>query len=162
MPRRGDSRVAETAMILHCGDFFFLKSDRGKSKLHYMPMVGRSLAVDGCLRLSAGVSLSIYKHRYGRKAEKTMNIYIGNLPYSISEDELRDAFAQFGQVDRANIIIDKFTGRSKGFGFIEMPDAAEAETAIESMNDTDFKGRTIKVNEARPREERPVRRESRY
>jgi len=91
-----------------------------------------------------------------------MNIYIGNLPYSISEDELRDAFAQFGQVDRANIIIDKFTGRSKGFGFIEMPDAAEAETAIESMNDTDFKGRTIKVNEARPREERPVRRESRY
>ncbi|ASQ89622.1 RNA-binding protein [Prosthecochloris sp. GSB1] len=91
-----------------------------------------------------------------------MNIYIGNLPYSVTDDDLRDAFAQFGQVDRANIIIDKFTGRSKGFGFIEMPDASEAETAIESMNDTDFKGRTIKVNEARPREERPARREPRY
>ncbi len=88
-----------------------------------------------------------------------MNIYIGNLPYSISEDELREAFAEFGQIDRANIIIDKFTGRSKGFGFVEMPNASEAEKAIEAMNETDFKGRTVKVNEARPREERPARKE---
>ena len=88
-----------------------------------------------------------------------MNIYIGNLPYNISEDELREAFAEFGQVDRANIIIDKFTGRSKGFGFVEMPNTPEAEKAIEAMNETDFKGRTIKVNEARPREERPARKE---
>ena len=61
-----------------------------------------------------------------------MNIYIGNLPYSITEDELREAFAQFGQVDRANIIKDKFSGRSKGFGFVEMPNDGEAQSAIDS------------------------------
>lgn len=88
-----------------------------------------------------------------------MNIYIGNLPYSITEDELRDAFSQFGQVDRANIIKDKFSGRSKGFGFVEMPNDGEAQSAIESLNDSDFNGRAIKVNQARPREERPYRKE---
>jgi hypothetical protein len=89
----------------------------------------------------------------------TMNIYIGNLPYTVSEDDLRDAFSQFGQVDSANIITDKFSGRSKGFGFVDMPNDSEAREAIESMNDKDLKGRTIKVNEARPREERPARRD---
>jgi RNA recognition motif-containing protein len=88
-----------------------------------------------------------------------MNIYIGNLPYNVTEEDLRDAFSQFGQVQSANIITDKFSGRSKGFGFVDMPNDAEAREAIESMNDKDFKGRTIKVNEARPREERPARRE---
>ena len=88
-----------------------------------------------------------------------MNIYIGNLPYQVTEDDLRDAFSQFGQVDSANIITDKFSGRSKGFGFVDMPIDGEAREAIESMNDKDLKGRTIKVNEARPREERPARRD---
>ncbi|NTV02579.1 MAG: RNA-binding protein [Chlorobiaceae bacterium] len=88
-----------------------------------------------------------------------MNIYIGNLPYNVSEEDLRDAFGQFGQVQSANIITDKFSGRSKGFGFVDMPNDGEAREAIEAMNDKDFKGRTIKVNEARPREERPMRRE---
>lgn len=88
-----------------------------------------------------------------------MNIYIGNLPYSITEDELRDTFSEFGQVDSANIIIDKFSGRSKGFGFVEMPNDNDAEKAIDALNDTDLNGRTIKVNQARPREERPMRRE---
>ncbi|NTW52428.1 MAG: RNA-binding protein [Chlorobiaceae bacterium] len=88
-----------------------------------------------------------------------MNIYIGNLPYNVSEEDLRDAFSQFGQVQSANIITDKFSGRSKGFGFVDMPNDGEAREAIEQMNDKDFKGRTIKVNEARPREERPMRRE---
>lgn len=88
-----------------------------------------------------------------------MNIYIGNLPYNVSEEDLRDAFGQFGQVQSANIITDKFSGRSKGFGFVDMPNDSEAREAIEAMNDKDFKGRTIKVNEARPREERPMRRE---
>jgi RNA recognition motif-containing protein len=88
-----------------------------------------------------------------------MNIYIGNLPYNVSEEDLRDAFSQFGQVQSANIITDKFSGRSKGFGFVDMPNDGEAREAIENMNDKDFKGRTIKVNEARPREERPMRRE---
>ncbi|ARM31814.1 RNA-binding protein [Prosthecochloris sp. HL-130-GSB] len=88
-----------------------------------------------------------------------MNIYIGNLPYSVTEDDLRNAFNEFGQVDSANIIIDKFSGRSKGFGFVEMPNDEEAERAIDSLNDTDLNGRTIKVNQARPREERPARRD---
>ena len=89
-----------------------------------------------------------------------MNIYIGNLPYNVTEDELRDAFSEFGQVDRANIIKDKFSGRSKGFGFVEMPNDGEAQSAIESLNDSDLNGRTIKVNQARPREERPPRRDN--
>ncbi|NTU97743.1 MAG: RNA-binding protein [Chlorobiaceae bacterium] len=91
-----------------------------------------------------------------------MNIYVGNLPYGVTEDDLRSAFSQFGQVDSANIITDKFSGRSKGFGFVDMPSDSDGREAIEAMNDKDFKGRTIKVNEARPREERPARREQRY
>jgi RNA recognition motif-containing protein len=90
-----------------------------------------------------------------------MNIYIGNLAYTVSEDDLREAFSQFGQVSSANIITDKFTDRSKGFGFVEMPNDSEAREAIESMNNKDLNGRPIKVNEAKPREERPAR-TSRY
>jgi RNA recognition motif-containing protein len=88
-----------------------------------------------------------------------MNIYIGNLAYSVTEDDLRDAFSEFGQVDSASIINDKFSGRSKGFGFVDMPNDSEAREAIESMNEKDLNGRTIKVNEAKPREERPARRD---
>jgi RNA recognition motif-containing protein len=88
-----------------------------------------------------------------------MNIYIGNLPYSVTDGDLRDKFSEFGQVHSANIITDKFSGRSKGFGFVDMPNEGEAREAIDAMNDKDFKGRTIKVNEARPREQRPPRRE---
>jgi RNA recognition motif-containing protein len=88
-----------------------------------------------------------------------MNIYIGNLPYGVTDGDLRDAFSKFGQVNSSNIISDKFSGRSKGFGFVDMPNAGEAREAIEAMNDKDFKGRTIKVNEARPREQRPPKRE---
>ena len=88
-----------------------------------------------------------------------MNIYIGNLAYTVTEDDLRDAFSEFGEVESASIINDKFSGRSKGFGFVDMPKDSEAREAIESMNNKDLNGRTIKVNEAKPREERPVRRE---
>lgn len=88
-----------------------------------------------------------------------MNIYIGNLAYSVTEDELRDAFSEFGQVESSSIIIDKFSGRSKGFGFVDMTNDNEAREAIESLNDKDLNGRTIKVNEAKPREERPARRD---
>ncbi|MBC8524929.1 MAG: RNA-binding protein [Chlorobium sp.] len=86
-----------------------------------------------------------------------MNIYIGNLDYGVSEEDLREAFGEFGEVSSANIISDKFTGRSKGFGFVEMPNDAEANQAIDALNDTDLNGRSIKVNQARPREERPSR-----
>lgn len=80
-----------------------------------------------------------------------MNIYIGNLPYSISEDELRDLFAAHGEVSSANIIMDRDSGRSKGFGFVEMPDKAQGEAAINAVNETDVQGRNVRVNEARPR-----------
>ncbi|MEI8185237.1 MAG: RNA-binding protein [Chlorobiaceae bacterium] len=88
-----------------------------------------------------------------------MNIYIGNLAYSVTEDDLRNAFSEFGQVESASIINDKFSGRSKGFGFVDMPNDTEAREAIESLNEKDLNGRTVKVNEAKPREERPARRE---
>ncbi len=84
-----------------------------------------------------------------------MNIYVGNLPYRISEDELRDAFGAYGEVSRATIIMDRETGRSKGFGFVEMPNDAEGNAAIEGLNETELAGRNVRVNEARPREPRP-------
>jgi cold-inducible RNA-binding protein len=83
-----------------------------------------------------------------------MNIYVGNLPRETTEDDLRQAFEAFGQVESASVIKDKFTGESRGFGFVEMPSKAEAQTAITDMNGKDFMGRTLNVNEARPRTER--------
>ncbi|KPK56768.1 MAG: RNA-binding protein [Gammaproteobacteria bacterium] len=86
-----------------------------------------------------------------------MNIYVGNLAYSVTEDELRTAFSQFGSVTSVNVITDKFSGQSKGFGFVEMADDSEADAAIKALNDTSLNGRNIKVNQARPREQRPAR-----
>ena len=82
-----------------------------------------------------------------------MNIYIGNLSYEVTEEDLQQAFEAFGQVESVNIIKDKFSGRSKGFGFVEMPDKANAQSAINELNGKEFKGRTLNVNEARPRSE---------
>lgn len=86
-----------------------------------------------------------------------MNIYVGNLAYSVAEDDLRTAFEAFGKVDRVSVITDKFSGQSKGFGFVEMPDDQEAAQAVKSLNGSDLKGRNIKVNEAKPRTDRPSR-----
>ena len=86
-----------------------------------------------------------------------MNIYVGNLAYSVTKDDLKDAFSEFGEVSSVNIITDKFSGESKGFGFIEMPNDSEADEAIKALNESDLKGRNIKVNQAKPREERPKR-----
>ncbi len=83
-----------------------------------------------------------------------MNIYVGNLSYGMSEGELRDAFAAFGEVASAKILMDRETGRSRGFGFVEMPNQAEAETAISNLNGKELSGRPLRVNEARPRERR--------
>ena len=83
-----------------------------------------------------------------------MNIYVGNLSRRTSEEELRQAFEAFGAVDTAAIIKDKFTGDSRGFGFVEMPSKDEAMAAINGMNGRDLDGRTLNVNEARPREDR--------
>jgi RNA recognition motif-containing protein len=86
-----------------------------------------------------------------------MNIYVGNLPYDIGEDEIRDVFSQFGEVSKVNIIMDKFSGQPKGFGFVEMPNDSEADEAIKALNDSALKGRNVKVNQAKPRRERSQR-----
>lgn len=83
-----------------------------------------------------------------------MNIYVGNLSPETTEDDLRQAFEAFGQVNAATVIKDKFSGESRGFGFVEMPAKNEAETAIAEMDGKDLNGSMIKVNEARPRPDR--------
>jgi len=80
-----------------------------------------------------------------------MNIYVGNLAHETTEDDLRQAFEAFGQVESVNIIKDRFSGESRGFGFVEMPSKDEAQTAIEEMNEKDLQGRALNVNEAKPR-----------
>jgi len=82
---------------------------------------------------------------------EAMNIYVGNLSYSVTEDDLRQAFGSFGQVASVSIIKDKFSNQSKGFGFVEMPSQEEAQAAISGMNGKELKGRAMNVNEARPR-----------
>ncbi|MFZ5522061.1 MAG: RNA recognition motif domain-containing protein [Pseudomonadota bacterium] len=82
-------------------------------------------------------------------------LYVGNLAYSVRDEELNDAFSQFGAVTSAKVMMDRETGRSKGFGFVEMGSDAEAQAAINGMNGQALSGRAIVVNEARPREERP-------
>jgi cold-inducible RNA-binding protein len=83
-----------------------------------------------------------------------MNIYVGNLSYSMSEDELRAAFSAHGEVSSVKILTDRETGRSRGFGFVEMPNSSEGEKAIAQLNGKELGGRALRVNEARPRERR--------
>ncbi len=82
-----------------------------------------------------------------------MNIYVGNLDFKVQENDLKELFENYGAVESARIITDKYSGRSKGFGFVTMEDDAEANEAIENLNGTDFKNRDLTVNEARPRRE---------
>lgn len=84
-----------------------------------------------------------------------MNLYIGNIPYSISEAELTQLFANFGEVTSLNVVKDKVTNRSKGFGFVEMPDDSAATAAINELNGKEVNGRQIIVNEARPKTDKP-------
>lgn len=86
-----------------------------------------------------------------------MNIYVGNISYRLDDKGLEDIFAEYGAVKSAKVITDRETGRSKGFAFIEMENAADGEKAIEALNGNEHEGRTLRVNEARPREERPRR-----
>lgn len=87
----------------------------------------------------------------------TINIYVGNLPYSANEEDLREAFSAYGEVSRTTIIMDRDSGRSKGFGFVEMPDKAAGEAAIKALDGSDLNGRNLRINEARPRDDRPRR-----
>ena len=87
-----------------------------------------------------------------------MEIYVGSLPYSVTEDDLKEVFTPFGEVSSVRLLRDKLSGKSKGFGFVEMPDSSEADSAIAALNENEFKGRDIKVNPAKPKEERPQHR----
>jgi len=80
-----------------------------------------------------------------------MDIYVGNLPYQATDPDLQELFEQHGAVSSARVILDRMSGRSKGFGFVEMPDATEAQAAIDALNGADFQGRAIRVNESQPK-----------
>jgi len=82
-----------------------------------------------------------------------MKIHVGNLSYEVTDDDLRMAFAQFGQVESASVLKDKYSGQSRGFGFVEMGSKAEGQSAIDGLNGKELKGRTLNVSEARPRTE---------
>ena len=83
------------------------------------------------------------------------NIYVGNLSYDATENDIRDAFAQHGEVSSVSVIMDRETGRPRGFAFVEMPKSEEAQNAIQQLNETEIAGRAVKVNEARPKSDRP-------
>jgi RNA recognition motif-containing protein len=97
----------------------------------------------------------LIKHRFEEFYK--VNIYVGNLPYSVSDDDLRNAFAAYGEVSSVNIIMDRMTGQSKGFGFVEMNDNSHADAAIKGLNGSDLGGRNLTVNPAKPRAERSDR-----
>ena len=80
-----------------------------------------------------------------------MRIYVGNLPYDVTDDQLRTHFAAHGEVSSVDVLMDRYTGRPRGFGFVEMPEATQAETAIKELDGKEYMGRVLKVNEARPR-----------
>ncbi|MFO7979142.1 MAG: RNA-binding protein [Bacteroidales bacterium] len=84
-----------------------------------------------------------------------MNIYVANIPFKANDEDLRELFEEYGEVSSAKIIMDKFTQKSRGFGFVEMDDDAEAKQAIEALNGADMMGKSLIVNEARQREDRP-------
>ena len=83
-----------------------------------------------------------------------MNIYVGNIPYEATEDQLHDAFSSYGEISSVRILKDKVTGASRGFGFVEMPDEDEGNAAIEALNDSDFQGNNLKVQESKPKPRR--------
>ena len=87
-------------------------------------------------------------------SKDSMDIYVGNLAYEVQDDELREAFAQYGEVESARVLLDRDTGRSRGFGFVKMPNQEEGESAIEALNETDFQGRPLRVREAEERKPR--------
>jgi RNA recognition motif-containing protein len=91
-----------------------------------------------------------------------MNIYVSNLSFAVQDEDLRGFFAEYGEVSSAKVIMDKFTNRSRGFGFVEMPDKTAAQKAIKELDGATVDGRAIKVNEAKPREERSNNKRSSY
>ena len=88
-----------------------------------------------------------------------MKVYVGNLPFTVDSEKLKAMFASYGDIEEATVISDKFSGRSKGFGFVTFQNDESAKKAVSEMNDKEVEGRALKVNEARPMEDRPPRRE---
>lgn len=88
-----------------------------------------------------------------------MKLYVGNLPFSVDSEKLKELFSSFGEIEEATVISNKFSGRSKGFGFVSFTNDEDAKKAIKEMNDKEVEGRKLKVNEARPMEDRPPRRD---
>ena len=91
-----------------------------------------------------------------------MNIYVSNIAFNATDDDLRQLFESYGAVDKVSIITDRYTGQSRGFGFVEMPDSAAAKAAIQGVQGTELGGRTLTVNEAKPREPRQQSRQARW
>ena len=91
-----------------------------------------------------------------------MNIYIGQLPYNVNEDEIKEIFVEYGEIASVNLVKDRFSGQSKGFGFIDMPNNSEADKAIKALNKTMLKGREIKVNQSEQRKQKSPFRKKRY
>ena len=90
-----------------------------------------------------------------------MNMYVGNLSFSVSEDDLKEAFSEFGEIESIKVIKDRYSGQSKGFGFVEMPSNSEADKAIKALNGTQMKGQAMKVNQANPQGNRSARKNRR-
>jgi RNA recognition motif-containing protein len=99
--------------------------------------------------------LGVIKTEPRKQKEGTVNIYVGNLSFDATEEDVREVFEAFGKVESAKIVQDKYSGRSRGFGFVEMPSEDEAKAAISGLNGKEVKGRALSVNEARPRSEKP-------
>jgi RNA recognition motif-containing protein len=112
----------------------------------------RNISEKKCRLFEASGDLQIYNLL--QKEISRMNIYVGNLSHEVTEEDLQLSFEPFGQLESATIIKDKHSGQSRGFGFVEMASKAEGQSAIDGLNGTELKGRTLKVNEARPRTER--------
>jgi RNA recognition motif-containing protein len=110
--------------------------------------------------LAKGTQVTESGHHPRKSGKDTImvNIYVGNLSYNMTEDELRSMFEAHGKVDSANLAMDRQTGRARGFGFVEMPNDAEARAAIDALNETEIQGRKMQVNEAKPKTERAPRR----
>jgi RNA recognition motif-containing protein len=114
--------------------------------------------VPGYAREGEALGGEAQRSKTRRKRNRSVtNIYVGNLSYDATEESLRQAFAEYGEVSSVKIITDRETGRSRGFAFVEMPDADAAKEAIENLNETEIAGRSVTVNEARPRSDRPRR-----
>ena len=118
-------------------------------------LINGSVAVGWLIKLCVRSIGQQFFFFHARMSKLVMNIYVGNLSYDLAEEELRQLFEEFGSISSCTIIKDGYTGKSKGFGFVEMDDDAQADSAIEALNGKSVKGRMLRVNQARPRTERP-------